>query len=275
MRAGRRQQELDAFCRHTRWGAGVLAMVLNSGAAHGQDCWRPDVLSPVSGGIASPSFVLASGADAALGFVPPFRAGERTRAVASVSGGAFVAPFELRANWGWIVDASEGGGVVSGPGDLRLGTIVTLARPGAFDVTAGWEVKLPNAADEGELGTDETDVTLGVTAGWSKGPVAARLGAGLAVLGNPLRFANQDDVPVARGSLAWDRGPVRIVAEAAADLPTPRNPARIDGDVAFRYGTRWFVLVHGGGGFVPASADAHVGLAVGFASALPNSRSGV
>ncbi len=264
------------MCRHTRRTACVLTSVLlTSGAAHGQDCWRPDVLSPVSAGIASPSFVLASQVDAALGYVPPFRAGERARTVASVSGGVRIAPVELRANWGWIVDASEGGGVVNGPGDVRLGTVVTLARPGAFDLTVGWEVKLPNAADEGELGTDETDVTLGVTAGWARGPLSARLGAGLAILGNPLRFANQDDVPVARASLAWDRGPFRVVGEASADLPTSRNPARIEGDVALRFGTRWFGLVHGGGGFVPAAADAHVGLAVGFASALPNRGSGV
>lgn len=192
--------------------------------------------------------------------------------MSSIAASVRFAPVELRASWGWLVDSSVAGGVVHGPGDLRLGTVVTLAHPGNFDFTAGWEVKLPNAADEGELGTDETDMSFGATAGWRRGELEARLGVGLAVLGNPLRFANQDDVPMARASLGWSRGGWAVIGRASVDAPTARNPIRSEGDVALRMGKRWFGVVHGGGGFAPASADWHAGLGVGFASALPGGR---
>ncbi|MDP2304863.1 MAG: hypothetical protein Q8P18_02425 [Pseudomonadota bacterium] len=247
----------------------VVATVLRSGAVRAQECWQPSALSPPGDQIASNSFTSLAGVDGAVGYVPPFRVGTRNRLTPSVSASVRLAPFELQASWGWVVDASEAGGVVHGPGDLRLGTVVTLAHFSEFDVTAGWEVKLPNASDEGEIGTDETDVSFGATAGWRRGPVSARLGVGLAVLGNPLRFANQDDVAMVRGSVAWTSGFVRVIGRASADLPTPRNPVRSEGDIALQLGTRWFGLVHAGGGFVPASADWHAGLAVGFASALP------
>lgn len=247
----------------------IVATGLRSGAVRGQDAWQPASLFPPRDQTASDSLGVIVGIDGAIGYVPPFRVGTRDHYTASVDANARLAPFELRAGWEYVVDTSEAGGMSYGPGDLRLGTVVTLARPGEFDFTLGWEVKLPNATDEGEIGTDETDVSFGASGGWRRGPVAARLGVGLAVLGNPLRFANQDDVPMLRGSFGWSPGPVRVIGRASADLPTPRNPARVEGDVALQVGTRWFGLVHGGGGFVPASADWHAGLAVGFVSALP------
>ncbi len=269
MGTGRRQHELDTLCRRGLLAGSVVAMCLRSGAVHGQDGWQPEALFPHRDEIARTSFAAVTGVDGAIGYVPPFRVGTRDRLSPFVGASVRLAPFEFQASWGWIVDASKAGGTVHGPGDLRLGTVVTLLRPGEFDFTAGWEAKLPNASDEGEIGTDETDVTFGVSGGWRRGPVAARLAVGLAVLGNPLRFANQDDVPLLRGSVAWTPGLVRVVGAASADFATARNPARIEADVALQVGSRWFGLVHAGGGFVPASADWHAGLAVGFVSALP------
>ncbi len=253
----------------------MLASLLWSGAAVGQDLWQPDPLFPRPTGTARQSLAVLASIDGSVGYVPPFRVGERDRTSASVAAGVHLGPVEIRAGWEWLADVGAARGLVHGPGDLRLGTVVTLARRGEFDLSAGWEAKLPNAADEGELGTDETDIRLGAGGGWRHGPVSARIGVGLAVLGNPLRFANQDDVPMIRTSLAWERGSIGVIGRASADLPTVRNPARIDGDIGFRLGVRWFGLVHGGGGFVPASADWHAGVSVGFASALPERPSGV
>lgn len=269
MGKGRRQHDLDRMCGRVLLVLSVIATGLRSGSVRGQDLWQPSALSPLADRSATNSFSAVLGVDGAIGYVPPFRVGTRDRYTGNVGASVRLAPFEVRASWGWIADASEAGGMEHGPGDLRLGTVVTLVRSGELDVTAGWEVKLPNASDEGEIGTDETDVGFGVTGGWRRGPVVARLGVGLAVLGNPLRFANQDDVPMVRGSLAWEPGVVRVLGSASADLPTLRNPARIEGDISLQVGTRWFGVVHGGGGFVPASADGHFGLAVGFASPLP------
>lgn len=234
----------------------------------------PEALFPRPATPATGTFGVRAGLGWSAGYVPPFRAGARDRGAADLDASFVVAPFEVRVGWGWLVDSTEGSGVTSGAGDLRVGTLVTLARPGPFDVTLGWEAKLPNAADEGELGTDETDVLFGATGGWRTGPWTARAGIGLAVLGNPLRFANQDDVPLVRAHLRWEEGAFAVIGRASADLPTARNPARAEGDVAVRWGSRWHVLLHGGGGFVPAAADWHAGFAVGYAGALPVPRPG-
>ncbi len=252
---------------------GVVATVCVPGAAHGQDCWVPEPLFPQSRASATGSFAVRASAEWAAGYVPPFRAGARDRGAAGIDGVVRIAPVELRARWDWLVDAAPAG-TTTGPGDVHLGTVVTLARPGDFDVTLGWEAKLPNASDEGELGTDETDVLFGASGGWTGDELSARLGVGLAVLGNPLRFANQDDVPLVRASAAWERGAFAVIGRAGLDAPTARNPARADGELAVRWGTRWHVLARAGGGFVPAAADWRAGLAVGYAGTLPGRRPG-
>lgn len=232
-----------------------------------------EALFPRSGEIATGTFAVSTGGEWAAGYVPPFRAGERDRGSVGVDGIVRLAPVTVRARWDWLVDAAPAG-TTSGPGDLRLGTVIGLTRSGPWEISLGWEAKLPNASDAGELGTDETDVLFGASGGYAAGPFAARVGVGLAVLGNPLRFANQDDVPMIRGDATWSRGPVAVIGKAALDVPTARNPTRASGDVAFRYGATWYGLVRGGGGFSAAAADWRVGLAVGYAGTLPVPRSG-
>lgn len=272
MGPGRRQHILDPMCRGCLRGLVVFLAAI--GPVRGQDCWVPAPLFPQPAGSATGSFGVLADSSWSAGWVPPFRAGERDRGTVGVDAIVRLDRVEVRAAWGWVVDTTAAGGVTTGAGDLHLGTTVTAVRAGAFAVNVGWEAKLPNAADEGEIGTDETDIRFGASGSWRGGPVSAQLGVGLAVLGNPLRFANQDDVPLVRGAVTWERAAVAVIGRAGADLPTARNPARADGDVAFRLGTRWFALVRGGGGFVPAAADWHVGLAVGYASPLPAGRPG-
>jgi hypothetical protein len=233
----------------------------------------PEVLFPRSGQTATGTFAVAAGAEWAAGYVPPFRAGARDRGSAGADGIVRLAPVSVRARWEWLLDAASAG-TTSGPGDLRLGTVIGLTRSGPWEATLGWEAKLPNASDAGELGTDETDVLFGASGGYAAGPFAARVGVGLAVLGNPLRFANQDDVPLVRADVAWSRGPFAAIGKAALDVPTARNPVRASGEVALRYGATWYGLVRGGGGFSAAAADWRVGLSVGYAGTLPISRPG-
>ena len=95
----------------------------------------------------------------------------------------------------------------------------------------GFAVKLPDAKDENELGTDETDVSFGAGLEVASGPWRALGGAGLGVWGNPLRFANQDDVPLVRVAGSWTMpsgGPIGLQLGAVlnTDVATARNPGR-------------------------------------------------
>lgn len=204
------------------------------------------------------------------GLVPPFRSGARDRFSAGIEASAWVAGgVRLGVDWEWLVDDTSAMAPVSGPGDIHLSTAACLVERGDWSGGLGWEVKLPNASNETELGTDETDVTLGAWGRWGRGPWSAAMAAGLSVMGNPLRFANQDDVPLVRLEAAWQRGPLGVRALSKADLPTARNPARVHAGGAIRVGHRWFAELEGGAGLTPAAADAHVFLRLGVVGALP------
>jgi hypothetical protein len=207
------------------------------------------------------------------GAVPAFRVGERDRVAfgPSVAGwlGARVC---VRADWAWRVDLTGAGAPVSGPGDLVLGTSIdALALPGV-GAGVGWSVKLPNAS--APLGTDEADVGFGAWVAWARGPLAARGGVGLEILGNPLRFASQDDVPH-----AWLEGDVRagdVVVGPRLDLEvaTSRNPARSRVGAEVVVGRRAFGRLGLFGGLSPAAPDWAVALSVGL-RALPERGDGV
>lgn len=161
----------------------------------------------------------------------------------------------LSANFGWVADHQVGDGWRTGPGDLRLGTVLRTGRVGSIQTSIGWEVKLPNAGDEGEIGTDETDARFGGTVGWERADWEARASLGLAILGNPLRFANQDDVPLLRAEAAWSPGAWAVAPHLEADLRTARNPGRTRVGARVRYGGPWFVELAGDAGLTPAEAD--------------------
>lgn len=271
MGKGHRQQLLASILRLGVCLVLGIAGLAAGGGARGEEAWMPDGAYPAE---EAPAAGARASGDLGFGYVPPFRVGERDRVAAGIDGALWLRPIELRVHWDWLADRTDAEGWVNGPGDVRLGSVVTLVRARGFDATLGWEVKLPDAADGSGLGTDETDALFGATGGWSGGEWSARVGVGLGILGNPLRFANQDDVPMVRGRAGWARGPVGVLGALDADLPTSRNPARIQGDLGVRVGKRWFGLVHGGGGFTPAAADWHLGLSFGRTVALPVPRPG-
>ncbi|MFZ5477832.1 MAG: hypothetical protein ACOZNI_13740 [Myxococcota bacterium] len=217
---------------------------------------------------------MSASGGAAAGYVPPFRVAERTRLSGGAEARVGLGRVEVGARWEWLRDTTAAGEPASGPGDLRLGTRVRVVCVATVCGGLGWEAKLPNATDEGELGTDETDVIFGGTVTWTGEHVGAEVDAGLAVLGNPLRFANQDDVPLLRGRLRATLGPVTLAPGVSADLPTSRNPARIEAGGVVSAGSRWFAALEGAAGLTPAAADWRAVATVGWRGALPDAPSG-
>jgi len=152
---------------------------------------------------------------------------------------------------------------VSGPGDLRLGTHATVWQ-GPISLGLGWRVKLPNAADEGGLGTDETDVTALGTISKGLGNAIVMAAGGVHVQGDPIRFANQDDVGLTWVGVASEIGAVQWFSQVGGTLRSSRNPARLSTELGVSYGCP---LAVGGGvrkGLTPAAETWGGNLWVGF-----------
>ena len=220
--------------------------------------------------VGASTWLAGAGAVYAPGFVPPFRAGARDRLAFGV-GGRWMPDARVQVAVGFegLHDASAGT-TATGPGDVRLGATALLVQPGPFRAWLGWSAKLPDARDEDDLGTDETDVTFGGTGELHGGPWRALVGVGLGVWGNPLRFANQDDVPELRASASWTATWLQIGVTGNADLATTRNPARVvlggwaRHDFALGSTGRFlFVELGGGAGLTPAAPDGVAAIAFG------------
>jgi len=158
--------------------------------------------------------------------VPPFWVEPRDRATASLQ--ATVQP-DPRLGFGLDLDIrrwdARPEGTVSGPGDLSLHSWGRLWRgpvPGGF---ATW-VKLPNADDLTELGTDETDLHLAATAGSRRGAASLRAWLGLASLGDPFSGGGRTWLPEGEARFGWELGPVEAVGRLSA-LPGGPRPRPI------------------------------------------------
>jgi hypothetical protein len=205
--------------------------------------------------------------------IPPFRAGPRDRYRAGVHARFLAADrVLLDLSWQVLADLHPSGERVVGPGDLELGTTVRLPiaegardrarqqgrRGPAFGL--GWRVKLPNASDEGELGSDETDVVLLACAATDLGPLRGWAGGGLAILGDPLMLAAQDDLVFLQAGLGWDAAASlerawlpRTDLDLAAALPSPSNPLRAELGWGLAWGRRWSLGVEGAIGLSAAA----------------------
>lgn len=257
----------------TRSGALLLA-ILPAGTAWAEG-WTPSPVEMSSADALGANFEVAVRGGYASGLVPPFRVGARDRTAIGIDARVwFNNRVRVTISEEWLHDQTVVGAPVTGFGDIRLGTTVAVLNGPVVATGIGWEAKLPNATDAGELGTDETDITFGAWCSVSSGDWTVAAAAGLAVLGNPLRFANQDDVPLARLGGAFSPGAFTFGVAGHADFATARNPARIQLDASARYGRTWFVAVNPSIGLVPASADASGVLQVGYAWALPERRAG-
>jgi hypothetical protein len=202
------------------------------------------------------------------GWVPPFRASPRDRMAAG--GRAWVRPadpVQLDLRWAWLADSLPSSQTTSGPGDLSLGVTVQRAF-GALELGGGWRVKLPNAQDEGELGSDETDVQILATAGRRWSSVSVRASAGLDIRGDPIRFANQDDIPQVWLSTVGHRGHLNLSGRVGGDLATSRSPARLEAVSGLVWADGWLVGLEGTAGLTPAAADWGAKVSVGWHQAV-------
>jgi len=211
--------------------------------------------------------------------IPAFRAGPRDRSAVGAHG-HWVASDRvvMDLSWSMLRDLHPSGESVMGPGDVELGTMIRLpiaeglrsaaqargARGPAFGL--GWRVKLPNAADEGELGSDETDVVLVASAAGDLGLLRGWAGGGLAILGDPGQLAAQDDVVFLQAGLGlatliedrpWVPEPE---LSAGVALPSAGNPLRSELSASLRWGRTWSVVVSGGAGLSAASPTTRIGL---------------
>ncbi len=217
------------------------------------------------------------GAGQAFGVIPPFYDEERD--VGHLQAVGRWAPAEgvvLQARYEALRAVFPDGTIVTGSGDLRLGTAVrawsgTTAAP---QVWVWWEAKLPNASDfEGDdprqnvygLGSDETDIIVGAGLRWALAPVTVDAVAGLAILGDPWSFANQDDAAVGWVSGVAPVGPVEVFARVGGRLPSPKN----DPDLSGQLGAEWAPAQQVPGLRVGAQ------LTVGFTHAAPDVAGGV
>ena len=244
----------------------VVGRAEGFGPAHaGDDGWLPALSMDCGAG----AWLAGVGAVYQPGFVPPFRAAERNRLAYGV-GGRWMPDRRVQVAVGFdgLWDHSAGGDA-AGPGDVRLGTSLLVVDHAPVRAWLGWAAKLPDAGDEGELGSDETDVTFGAGGELHSGPWRLLAGVGLGVWGNPLRFANQDDVPELRLAASWNLRAFDFGAHLDADIGTARNPSRVvvggwARHVAKLKGRFAYVEIGGGAGLTPAAPDAIAAVSFGF-----------
>lgn len=142
----------------------------------------------------------------------------------------------------------------TGPGSLRLLTMATVW-DGDTTVQTGWMAALPWTADHGDVLTDELDVWLLSGVSRAAGPGRVGVTGGLAILGNPLRFANQDDAPLLWLTGAAPVGEATISSRVGGALATSRNPSRLTASLSAERGDPWRVGVTGEIGLTRAAAD--------------------
>ncbi len=146
---------------------------------------------------------------------------------------------------GQIWAFKKDGGFQSEIGDFSLWTKwifapETIRRPG-FGLI--WGLKLPNASDETDLGTDQADIYMHAAAGRRVGP-RARVDAnvGIGIRGDPTQTAYQSDILVAglSGSMDLGRG-----VTGAADFSGTTGKGYLPALSILRAGAVWRSPWHG------------------------------
>ena len=202
-----------------------------------------------------PVWRFRAGVGTSVGWVPEFRQAERQRREGLI-GVAWKPADSVRLDlfWSYLSDSTANGYRQTGPGDIRLGTDVRLIER-RVDLYLGWQMKMPNASDELELGTDETDSLFWLRSRSEMGPLDVGLTTGLAILGNPLQFANQDDVPLSWLDLSLPLGPVRLDGRVGGGWATSRNPSRMEASLGVEGRCPWLMGARALLGLTPAAPD--------------------
>lgn len=211
---------------------------------------------PGDNGLATPDVSIRISGFHSDGYLPFFTSAERR-----ISGGAgelsgwFDDYIYVNVRGDYRRERSLSGAAHEGPGALRFLTLAT-AWQGAIDAQLGWMGQVPFTKDHGEILTDELDVHL--LAGLSTDVGLARLGltGGMAILGNPLRFANQDDAPLLWLTAAFPASPsLALAGRLGGALGTSRNPSRLSTTLSATWGQPWQVGADVEIGLTPAAAD--------------------
>ena len=232
-----------------------------------------DGFSPFSGFSSSSSCELCFGPRFSKGEVPNFRAGERDSlqmGLAASWSPAEAVALRLAADALWV--QWPDGSSAYGPGDIRLGTTARLTQASSWrpELLLDWVVKLPNSPDDGGLGSDETDLKLGLYGLWSIASWKVGLASGLYILGDPLQFANQDDAAFLAFHLRRTGRIGQISTSLDWRLASARNPGVAQILAAGKYeglpDPLW-VGVDGALGLTPAAADWQAGLRFGLGGA--------
>ena len=155
---------------------------------------------------------------------------------------------------------------------LGLGAEVTLYQTPGWRAVLGWRAALPLLPASGEA-----DITpLARLSARSPARPGAELTAtvGLAILGDPLRPASQDDVPLSWLSAAWPlqpEAPWVLRGRLGGGWPSARSPARMNAALGLGWqgGRGLSAGAEGAAGLTPAAADLTVGLWAGWQAPDP------
>jgi len=150
------------------------------------------------------------------------------------------------------------------PGDATLGIRIDPLVAGAWRLGLGWQSIVPLSADRGTPDGDELSVVLLSHATWTHSDLRLDAQLGLAIRGDPLRPASQDDQPV-----TWLVGQRRMLsARVGGTWPTARNPARLQalGGLRHDLGRGWMIGAEAGAGLSPAAPTWTAGLWAGWRS---------
>jgi len=216
------------------------------------------------GGLEPAPLSVSAGASWMPGQAPLFWSDERDRLTAEA--GLVWAPGD-RARLGLAVDGYRldrypDGTRQHGPGDITMVTDLWLWR-GPVDLGLAAAVKQPNADDERQLGTDETDISLMARLG--AGDVARlEAAAGMTFAGDPLRFTSHDAIPelALSGALKTGWGAAQVVA--GGGLATDHNPARISASLGASTACPARLSAAAQVGLSPAAPDWGLRLSMGY-----------
>ncbi|NOY27308.1 MAG: hypothetical protein GXP62_15680 [Oligoflexia bacterium] len=213
---------------------------------------------PQPAGPATEALALRASVGWSANLIPAFRAAQRDRSSLALS--AVWTPQPLLSLWATgaaLQETAPTGQRWRGLDALRLGTRVRpIRQPQApLDVSVAWRATLPVGFDAGALGTDETDIAFVGEVGRAFGPLRFDGTAGLAILGNPLRFANQDDVPLVRLSAQWDPDWLSTRLSVGGQVHTPRNPDRLDASLSVETPCPLLAGARASAGLSPAAPD--------------------
>ena len=216
-----------------------------------------DPFSPIGSSVNNNTCELCLSVGHISGIVPLFSAATRDESYLELSGSwSLYESIEVRMASNLQNVSWPNGDSASGPGDIRLGTSWRLLGAETSSLWLDWSAKMPNAQDTTRLGTDETDVTIGTYGQWSNNYLNVVAGGELQVLGDPLQYANQDDIFLVGAAVETALESLHFRGRLIARLESPRNPLdlRVGLGVKLKKGN-WGYGINSTAGLSPAAGD--------------------